>query len=364
MIVESLISISINGKIVTGQIDKADFTKFCPDQVLFSPNQFQIFFSMKQDEKNLLESLELHHPNFLAKQENLKSSIEKMNYLRLELLKIYKKYSEPYNLNYHSVNQPSIDLEKIYKIPIYSITLNSNFSENSSLVNSILELRSGYLGKSGPGPKAKADARNAMNNRSPKGAKSKSGGSDFVEAWVQNPSNRARPGGNGLFGRFSARPAPDPYNPGWADGPRSVTVRSGQRNSDLSTNLTAYDGFESELTDRSLNHLTSKHGHKFGVDDPLPRNPNQKPTKYEQTLTRLNNENKAKVREEISSILSNTNSEVFTDVSIRGIQGRVYHFEERVVGIHTEGEFAGQIVKTQPISKQQKTLLDTQNKLD
>ena len=118
----------------------------------------------------------------------------------------------------------------------------------------------------------------------------------FAQAWMSNPSQRSRPAaanrlaqqfqtvpaenGNGLFGRFSARPTPDPLNPGCAGGPRSLTVRSGQRNSDLSTNLTAYDGFESELTDRSLNHLTSKHGHKFGVDDPLSRNPNQKPTKY------------------------------------------------------------------------------------
>jgi len=58
---------------------------------------------------------------------------------------------------------------------------------------------------------------------------------------LQNPSNRARPaaanrlaqqfqsgqaeGGNGLFGRFSARPTPDPSNPGCSGGPRSLTVR-------------------------------------------------------------------------------------------------------------------------------------------
>jgi len=37
-------------------------------------------------------------------------------------------------------------------------------------------------------------------------------------------------GGNGLFGRFSARPTPDPYNPGCAGGPHSITVLSGQQN--------------------------------------------------------------------------------------------------------------------------------------
>ena len=198
----------------------------------------------------------------------------------------------------------------------------------SSAVRNFLKLSGGDLGKgSSPGARARSDARKAT----------KSGGSSFAEAWSSNHSNRSRPaaanrlaqqfqtgpaeGGNGLFGRFSARPTPDPSNPGCAGGPRSITVLSGQRNSDSSTKLTAYDRFEAKLTDKSENHLTAKHGHKFGVDDPLPRNPNQKPTRYEQTRTRLNNENKAKVREKIKSILSNTKSDVYTDVSIRGIQG-------------------------------------------
>jgi len=147
--------------------------------------------------------------------------------------------------------------------------------------------------KSGPGPRAKADARKAAANRAgnSKAGNSQSGGSPFTEAFTVEPKFPARPGQNrdGLFGRFSARPTPDPSNPGCAGGPRSITVLSGQLNSDSSTKLTAYDGLEAKLTDKSENHLTSKHGHKFGVDDPLTRNPNQKPTKYEQTRTRLNN---------------------------------------------------------------------------
>jgi len=66
--------------------------------------------------------------------------------------------------------------------------------------------------------------------------------------------------------------------------------------------MEAHDGVKGRLTDKSTNHLTSKHGHNFGVDDRLPPNPNQKPTKYEQTRTRLNDENKAKVCQEIQSI--------------------------------------------------------------
>jgi hypothetical protein len=213
------------------------------------------------------------------------------------------------------------------------------------------------------GSKAKGAARTdfARRQTGKKPTSGRSGGSPFAEAFTVEPKFPARPGGNGdgLFGR-------DPRNPGCAGGPRSITVLSGQRNSDESTKLTAYDGFEAKLTDKSENHLTSKHGHKFGVDDPLPRNPNQKPTKYEQTRTRLNNENKAKVREEIKSILSNTNSDIYPDVSIRGIQGQVYHCKDtnRVVGIHTEGEFAGQIMKAQPISERQLEFLRELNILD
>jgi hypothetical protein len=227
--------------------------------------------------------------------------------------------------------------------------------------------------KFGPGSKAKGAAKRDFARRqrrqtSNKPTSSKSSGSIFAEAFTVEPKFPARPGrnGDGLFGRFTPQLTPDPHNPGCAGGPRSITVLSGQRNSDSSTNLTAHDGFEAKLTDKSENHLTSKHGHKFGVDNPLPRNPNQKPTKFEQTRTRLNNENKAKVREEIKSILSNTKSDVYTDVSIRGIQGRVYHCKDtnRVVGIHTEGKFAGQIMKAQPISERQLEFLRELNILD
>jgi hypothetical protein len=239
----------------------------------------------------------------------------------------------------------------------------------SSAVRNFLKFSDGDLGKiSNPGARARSDARKAITNSRLKAAKSKPGGSPFAESFTVEPKFPARPGrnGDGLFSRFTPQPTPDPHNPGCAGGPRSITVLSGQRNSDSSTNLTAYDGFEAKLTDKSESHLTSKHGHKFGVDDPLPRNSNQKPTKYEQTRTRLNNENKAKVREEIKSILSNTKSDVYTDVTSRGIQGRVYHCKDtnRVVGIHTEGEFAGQIMKAQPISERQLEFLGGLNILD
>jgi hypothetical protein len=284
-----------------------------------------------------------------------------------------------------SILQPQPQIERQSQNSISNQPYQAMEGSMSPSVRNLLKLAGGDLGKNiNPGSRARSDARQAFTTRAkgPKPAQSKPRGSGFAEAWSSNHSNRSRPsaanrlaqqfqtgpaeGGNGLFGRFSARPTPDPHNPGCAGGPRSITVLSGQRNSDSSTELTAYDGFEAKLTDKSENHLTSKHGHKFGVDDPLPHNPNSKPTKYEQTRTRLNQANKAKVREEIESILSNTNSDIYTDVSIRGIQGRVYHCKDtnRVIGIHTEGEFAGQIMKAQPISDPQLDLLRESNILD
>jgi hypothetical protein len=64
--------------------------------------------------------------------------------------------------------------------------------------------------------------------------------------------------------------------------------------------------------------------------------------------------------------MSNPESDLYTDVRIRGILGRVYHCQatNRVVGIHTEGKFAGQITKAQPVSEQQLKILQKLNKID
>jgi hypothetical protein len=53
-------------------------------------------------------------------------------------------------------------------------------------------------------------------------------------------------------------------------------------------------------------------------------------------------------------------------VSIRGIQGRIYYCEETncFIAIHTEGKFAGQIMKAQQISDRQLEVLQALNKID
>jgi len=176
-------------------------------------------------------------------------------------------------------------------------------------------------------------------------------------------------GGNGLFGRFSARPTPDPSNPGCAGGPRSLTVRSSQRNSDSSTNLTAHDGVKGRLTDKSANHLTSKHAHDLGIDDPLPPSPNQKPGKFPKIRTRINKANKKEFTDTLEKILQDPNTEVFPGVSIRKIKSHGYYTEDYsefgfFVGIHTEGEFAGQIINAQPVGEKQLDFLRELNTLN
>ena len=259
-------------------------------------------------------------------------------------------------------------------------------SRSPSVFN-LLKFSGGDLGKgSSPGARARNDARKVISNK-PKAGKSKPGGSSFAEAWSSNPSKRSRPaaanrlaqqfqtgpaeGGNGLFGRFSARPTPDPSDPGCAGGPRSITVLSQSKSSEENSarEITAHDGRKGILTDKSANHLTSKHGDKVGIDDPLPPNPSQKRTAYKQVRTRINNDNKEKFGDILEEILEDPNTEPFPDVSIRGTKSHGYYTEKYgesgfFVGIHNEGKFKGQIKKAQPINDQQLKTLQEENRID
>ena len=262
---------------------------------------------------------------------------------------------------------------------------NSSISESS---NSTLTVQGGDLGKSGPGPRAKADAsRNAKAgvNRAgnSKANNSQSGGSPFVEALTTNHPKRSQPGqnGDGLFSRFPSQAKPNPNNPGCSGRPRSVKVLSvegrpvsEQLNSDSATEhsireIIAHDGVKGRLTDKSANHLTSNHGHVLSIDDPLPPSPNQKVVKFTKIRTRINKDNKKQFADTLEKILQDPNSEPYPDVNIRGIKGHGYYNENYgehgfFVGIHNEGEFKGQIMKAQPISEQQLEILQDENKID
>lgn len=112
------------------------------------------------------------------------------------------------------------------------------------------------------------------------------------------------------------------------------------------------------MTDKSTNHLTSKHGHAVGIDDPLPPLPNQKPGKYPKIRTRINNQNKKQFTDTLEKIVEDPNNSIYQNVSMRGIKGHGSYTEDYgesgfFVGIHTEGEFAGLIMKAQPVTPEQ-----------
>jgi hypothetical protein len=250
--------------------------------------------------------------------------------------------------------------------------------ENSKNTSATSISRGGDLGKgSSPGARAKNDARAAVNKKvnNGKALKSKSGRKGVAEALTLNSFNRRRPAAlNCLVRKFQPRPTLDPYNPGCAGGPRSITVLSGQSNTNSPTKqpvreITAHDKVKGKLTDKSLNHLTSKHADALGIDDPLPPDPNQKPTPYKKTRTRVNKVNKKKFGDTVEKMLEDPNTEVFPDISMRGITGRGYYNENYgesgfFVGIHNEGNFTGQIKKAQPIGKEQFKILQEEKKID
>lgn len=94
-----------------------------------------------------------------------------------------------------------------------------------------------------------------------------------------------------------------------------------------------------------------------------------KPTKYKPIRTRVNKENKEKFGNIVEEIFKDPTTEPYPDVSMRGIKSHGYYTENYgesgfFVGIHTEGEFAGQIKKVQPISDQQLKTLQKENRMD
>jgi hypothetical protein len=175
-----------------------------------------------------------------------------------------------------------------------------------------------------------------------------------------------------IISRAENRLTPDSSNPGCAGGPKSITVLSQSKSSEQGSarEITAHDGVKGKLTDKSTNHLTSKHGHEVGIDDPLPPLPNQKPGKYAKIRTRITKENKKEFGDILEKILQNSNTEPFPGVSIRGIKSQGFHSEDYggkggfFIGIHEEGKFKGQIKKAQPISRQQLEILRKFNKID
>lgn len=266
--------------------------------------------------------------------------------------------------------EPKQVLESTQKAPT-ALKVHLRSSDNTSSP-------SGPPSKFSAGSKAKGAAKkNFAKRQSEKNPTSRqSGGSPFVHGLDVKTQLGSRPGRNrnGLCGRFFPQSTPDPSNPGCASGPRSVTVLSSHNSpssskEDSTREITAHDGVTGRVTDKSLNHLTSKHGHTLGIDDQLPPLPNQKQGKYQQIRTRVNAENKKQFGDTLEKILQDPNTSVFPEVNIRGIKGRGYLTEEYgedgfFIGIHTEGKFAGLIMKAQPVDDKQLIILEESNKID
>lgn len=131
--------------------------------------------------------------------------------------------------------------------------------------------------------------------------------------------------------------------------------------------ITAHDGVTGEVTKGSSSHLVSKHGHLLGIDDKLPPNPNQRPTKYTAIRTRVNIENEKTFFDAVERIMNNPETQPFPDISIRGVDGHGYfstEFGGVFIGIHNEGPLKGNIVKVQPVTRNQLETLKSLNKID
>ena len=191
-----------------------------------------------------------------------------------------------------------------------------------------------------------------------------------VDAFQVPPGTIVPPHLQGLYG--NQQPG-NHFGYGKGAGPRSITVTGATNSGYGSKNLPSYtekiiffDGYEAEMLNSSLDHLLSKHGHSFGINDALVPNPNQKPTKYPQIRTRINSCNRDQFRENLKEFGQNPDLIIFENVNIRGTLGRVYFSEEtgRVVALETQGPNAGRITKAQPISGVQINILRGQNRLD
>ena len=136
----------------------------------------------------------------------------------------------------HQLDELNRNKERFYEITKPSV------GSKAGILADPNQLRAGDLGKPSS-PATKAHGKASANRAKAGNSKPANG----VDAWLQNPSKRSRPaaanrlgqrfqpgqppgGGDGLLGRFSPQTGPDPYNPGCAGGPRSITVLSGQQN--------------------------------------------------------------------------------------------------------------------------------------
>lgn len=217
-------------------------------------------------------------------------------------------------------------------------------------------------GKFNPGAKAKAAAKKQVAQRGwPTKKKSSSSSGLFAEGFTPQ-------------GGFSSRPGQDWRNPYGAGGPKSVTHLGKSNGSELKgqtqgerivRTIIDYEGYAAKLTKKSLSHGTSKHGHQAGVNDPLPQDPKQKPTKFSPIRTRVNDLNNALVGDRLENAMQDRETEIYKNFKFKDLPARCYHSEKYklVIIIPQEGPLKDTVIRFHKPSVKQVTRIQTENRL-
>jgi hypothetical protein len=200
--------------------------------------------------------------------------------------------------------------------------LKSGISEDA-----LNRIRGGDLGKSGLGPRSKT---NALKNPRKSGS-----GSLFVEGFTPHRQYCSRPINKPLSCRNNVKMEKEEFNKNQNLGGSSSSMKTNLKMTRSSLNessktIEIFDGKIMDTSDRSLDHLVSKHGHRFGVNDPLPMDSKQQDTNYfeRKIRTRLTPENRNQFRNNLQEFGHNSDLVPFYNISIRGKKNDVYYCSE------------------------------------
>ena len=141
---------------------------------------------------------------------------------------------------------------------------------------------------------------------------------------------------------------------------------SGQNSPDYTETIQTFDRKSMDIPNRSLDHLLSKHGHNFGVNDPLAMDPKQKDTNYfeRKIRTRLTPENWKQFRNNIKQFGQSKNLISFYGVKMHDKIGDVYYCPKTkfcISAIVDPVSDERTLNKAQPVGPSQLKELTTQN---
>ena len=180
-----------------------------------------------------------------------------------------------------------------------------------------------------------------------------------------------------LYGNKSGKPP----IAGGSGGPRSITHGSSiALNADHreSTEFKTFNDLETQLTPRSEDHLLTKHGHNFKINDQLPKPGNDQTGRYNSPRTRLNQENRKTLRSNLQSALKDSQqTQYLGKIEVRGESEFVgfVAYNSEFVDHSGHGVFIGidmnvpkgelpKIIKAQPLSAAQAERLYIDKKLE